>query len=438
MLLCKNFDLKELCHHSGIHSMGNRRLGVGLLLCALLISAGQPAFLSAWAKKHHAHPKHTLKHSGKSKEKTSKEPAHHEATWTVPILQKNYEAWRDKYIEPNGMVYAADWSNKKDSSTGHYAHQAAITEGQSYAMYMSYLMGDKEAFEQVWTWTKAHMQRPDHLFSWWVSLDPETGKVMPITTRNATDGDILIAHSLLAAGKRWHNPGYVAEAKQVIDSLWENTVVESHGRYYVASETVKGPQTRVAVDPSYLMPYAFRAFASVDPKHPWNKLANDSYFVLNEASAMHRKGLPPDWCSLAPATGQLTLQHNGQFSIDARRVFWHVSYDASLGNKQAKAYLRHHRYLVDYLERGNEEIPVRISADGEETGSPRLASWMNMPALAQMNALSPPTAKKYYVKLATDHDFWQMPDSYFGPAITWFSMYAMADSPARKKLAIAR
>ena len=65
------------------------------------------------------------------------------------------------------------------------------SEGQAYAM----LIGDRETFAAVWSWTRQHLVRPDQTLSWrW-----QNGSV--VDASSALDADLDAARALVIAGQ---------------------------------------------------------------------------------------------------------------------------------------------------------------------------------------------------------------------------------------------
>jgi endo-1,4-beta-D-glucanase Y len=270
-----------------------------------------------------------------------------------------------KFITTNGdwaMVYKINNNTKKQlvDSWKYYrknfihsygqvidpANGTTTSEGQSYAMLRAVWMNDKEMFDGVWDWTQHHLQHrlTDKLLSWKWKDD----KV--VDSANATDADEDIALALLFASKTWSDPSYSEKAKEIINDLWETSVVEIDGKFYILP--INESQARVnegyLFNPSYVSPAHYRIFAAVDPSHDWTKLANDSYLILNDIARSNGTGLPANWYiidkksgALNSAAGHFTSGNSpDMFSYDAFRTFWRVGLDARWFNTpQAKSYL---------------------------------------------------------------------------------------------------
>lgn len=100
------------------------------------------------------------------------------------------------------------------------------SEGQSYAMLRAVWSGDRATFDEVWQWTRQHLGRGDHLFSWrWQD------RIIDVNA--ATDADTDIALALLLAARRFDNEAYAVQALPILDAIWRHEVVTVGERKYV-------------------------------------------------------------------------------------------------------------------------------------------------------------------------------------------------------------
>lgn len=102
-------------------------------------------------------------------------------TWQTQAESLGWSEYKQHFILPEGRVV--------DNGNNQISH----SEGQGYGMILADVYDDKETFDQLWNWTKSHLQRQDNsLFSW--RYDPQKHQV---SDRNdATDGDVLIGWAL--------------------------------------------------------------------------------------------------------------------------------------------------------------------------------------------------------------------------------------------------
>jgi endoglucanase len=229
------------------------------------------------------------------------------------------------------------------------------SEGQAYALLRAVWIDDRPTFDLVWTWTREHLRtRGDYLLAWLWGPDHHGGFGV-LSGSSATDADQDAALALVLAGRRWRDDAYLADARQMLLDIWSKEVVASEGTYYVAAGDWAGSSgPDVAVNPSYLAPYAYRVFAEFDASLPWRALVVSSYQVLSQCSgarlnASRSVGLPPNWCRVETRDGS-ARPYGGddadRFGFDAFRVMWRVALDYEwYRSADALAYLRQTGFL---------------------------------------------------------------------------------------------
>lgn len=275
------------------------------------------------------------------------------------------------------------------------------SESQSYALLQSFAMGDRETFERVWQWTRAHLQRSDsRLFSWKFSYNSADQTMTILDANSATDADTDIAYALLRAGTVWNRPDYISAAREIIPDIWDFEVTRVGGRMMVAGGNWASGTDDVAINPSYFAPHAYRLFALYDPLHDWNGLARDGYAVL-EAIEDYRASvtdasLPPNWVAINRHTGAIR-PFNGKtdsldYSYDAFRVFWRVAQDALYTRDGAAlAYLSRTRPFSSQWQNERRVCTIHLASLTEQecqTTTSTLAG-----ALSILSATSPATAE---------------------------------------------
>lgn len=238
--------------------------------------------------------------------------------------------YKTHYLEPGtGRVMDI----QKDNIT--------TSEGESYAMLRAVWTDDQTTFDQSWKWTKDNLSRQDnHLFSWLFGKRAD-GTYGILTDRGgqntATDADSDIALALIFASGRWNQAHYLDDAKTIISNIWTSEVVTVNGKpYLVANNLEKKAADVMVVNPSYLSPYAYRIFATIDTTHPWLKLVDTSYDVLNRSMSSNldtktSAQIPPDWVFLNKHTGEIQVPYGNNLttntSYDALRVPWRIYLD---------------------------------------------------------------------------------------------------------------
>ena len=167
-----------------------------------------------------------------------------------------------------------------------------VSEGQSYAMLIAEVARRPALTRTIWSWTKAHLGRPDGLFA---SHADGTGRIED--PHSATDADIVIAYALLrytgpdqdalhAAGRRVAKAVLANESVSLSDGTW----------LPVAGPWAKST-TPPIVDPSYLMPGVFSGLASLTGDDRWNGAADAAVRLIGELTGSGTR-LPPDWANL--------------------------------------------------------------------------------------------------------------------------------------------
>lgn len=178
-----------------------------------------------------------------------------------------------------------------DRGQGDMSH----SEGQALTMLLAVAHDDQETFARVWNWTVKNLAvRPDGLLAWsWGQRLPGRWEVMDLN--NASDGDLLAAWALVAAGNKWDQKEYLEQGLALAKAVKDHVVMERDGRLCL----LPGYQgfTRqggVVLNPSYFVFPAFRAMAEAQDRAFWEKLRTDSLFLLS-ACRTSSLGLPPDW-----------------------------------------------------------------------------------------------------------------------------------------------
>ncbi|MCK5510744.1 glycosyl hydrolase [Candidatus Parcubacteria bacterium] len=344
------------------------------------------------------------------------------------ILNESWQSYKTNFITAVGKVI--DPNNFTTS------------EGQSYALLRAAWMDDKEIFDKTLNWTNKNLKlKNNNLFAWsWIQHSD--GKWGTRDNGTATDADQDIALALLFAYKKWDNPTYLKQAKEIIKDIWNYEVAEIQGKNYLTAGNWAPTKKDIAINPSYFSPYAYRIFAEVDPSHNWMELVDTSYDILFRSSKSllgHNKsiGLPPDWCAINPYGKIILAEHLGDFSrdysYDAIRVAWRVALDYQWNKEpRAKKYLESLDFLnKEWQEKG--QIFASYSHDGN--------NWENYESTASYGTnlgyfivVDPETAKEVYEekilgKYFEDEEksYWNDPNNYYEQNWAWFGTALYAD-----------
>lgn len=160
-----------------------------------------------------------------------------------------------------------------------------VSEGQAYALLLAGASRDRARFTRVWSWTRTHLQRGDHLFSWrW-----QGGKV--VDPSPAADADLDILRSLAIAKDAFHTTEYDGEIASLAAAIIQHETIEVAGRRILAAGPWAVPQR--VINPSYLSPCTFDLLANVTGDPRWSTLRDGALAVLQDL--LRHGNLPPDW-----------------------------------------------------------------------------------------------------------------------------------------------
>lgn len=335
------------------------------------------------------------------------------------MVARAWRAYARRFIRRSGRVI--------DRSDGN----RTTSEGQAYALVRAAWADDEATFNRVLRWTRTHLQGGDStaLPAWWWGLrDGAWGVVDP---NPAADADVWMAYAMLVAAERWNRPELLHEARGMIASIWRGEVA-AVGPWTVL---LPGPwaqsQDPVRINPSYLLPFAFRAFAEVDPDHDWMALVDGSYDVLG--ILMSGDTLPPDWAHFERSTGQRAPEpddapeNSAAHGWEALRVAWTLAADARWhGEPRARALMTAY---ADLAERYGQDGRLGAIVDGTGAalvpyGSPALYGSL----LAAWSEVHPTAATHVFEQeieaLAGPRGLggWGAPDDYYGHNWTWLGV----------------
>ena len=176
---------------------------------------------------------------------------------------------------------------------------------------------DRVTFENLWQWTRTHLQvRNDKLFIWRkrpnVDLKDEDHN-------NASDGDMLIAWALLKADQQWQQADYRSTSLSILADIKHKLIVPWHGlSVLLPGEQGFAKDDGITINLSYWIFPALRAFAAADPDPVWKQL-NDSGLTLLQQARFGRWQLPPDWLRLNTANTMEPV-NSKRFGYDAVRI----------------------------------------------------------------------------------------------------------------------
>jgi endo-1,4-beta-D-glucanase Y len=246
---------------------------------------------------------------------------HASATCNFPIYSTDdvataYTNWKAKFFDGTKVVRP---DNGNDT----------VSEGIGYGMLIAVFMNDQPMFNSLWTFAKSKFDA-NGLMNWCVA----SGQANSCSgSGSATDGDEDMAYALLMASKQWSGGTYAGDASTLIGNILSHEVDGSNvlkpgDNFGGASE----------MDPSYLAPSYYRAFAAASGNTKWMTVLEESYTILVAASGQY--GLVPNWSTSGGAG--LTGTHGStgpDFGYDACRTPFRIGIDYCInGEKRAQTY----------------------------------------------------------------------------------------------------
>lgn len=241
------------------------------------------------------------------------------ATASTPVMQAAcavHPAWTrfiNDFISADGRVI--------DAST---PAQITTSEGQSYALFFALVNNDRTRFDQLLAWTQNNLAAGDlraRLPAWsWGKADDGQWRVLD---RNAaSDSDVWIAYSLLAAAERWSNSVYrdigLALAARIIAS--ETVELAGMGRVLLPGPTGFHPDEHSwRLNPSYWPISVLRGMAQWTESADWQALVVSSEKLLRQSAP---RAVSPDWFVLNSETGAISWPADASDSAyNAIRVY---------------------------------------------------------------------------------------------------------------------
>jgi endo-1,4-beta-D-glucanase Y len=193
-----------------------------------------------------------------------------------------------------------------------------VSEGQAYGMLIAELAGEPAIARAVWSWTSAHLGRPDGLLAWHATAG---GRILD--QQSASDADVLLAYALLRYDGSDQDALHRAGARLARAVLANESVPLANG----APLLVAGPWAKSTappiVDPSYLMPGVFDALARLTGDDRWHEASTAAVATISSLTDDGAR-LPPDWARLAAGRLVAIAKPGGpaivQYGLDAARI----------------------------------------------------------------------------------------------------------------------
>jgi endoglucanase len=221
-----------------------------------------------------------------------------------PATREAAADFLDRYVDEDGRVVRHDQGGD------------TVSEGQSYALLLAQVAGDRETFARVWEWTRSNLLRPDGLLA--SHADAER-----VLDRNpASDGDLVTAWALLRASGP--GAGELRRARRrMADAVLEREIAAPPGPELLAAGPWATGQP-ASLNPSYWSLPAFAALSEATGDARWEGLGAASVSAIRALTEEGRL-LPPDWARADGAAVSASASPNGdppevQYGPDAQRV----------------------------------------------------------------------------------------------------------------------
>lgn len=332
-------------------------------------------------------------------------------------LKKGYDFYKQKFMSSDGRIIDYD---RNDITT---------SEGQSYMLLRSVIIGDKEIFNLVYQWTKNNLQRDDKLFAWLWGKN-SNGEYKILDENSASDADVDIAFTLILAYEKWGDLKYMEEAIPVINSIWNNETKRINSHLILMPGVEQTSSDKIEINPSYFSPYAFRYFQKYDDTHDWTCLIDSSYYYLDKVMNKTETGLPPNWFLIEnEATGGQIVFENSErsdFSYDAIRVFIRVYLDyARTGEKRALPILEKSKFFIAKWNESkkfytNYQMNGKLRNKEEFIGSMAVL----IPVISMYDGVA--ATEMYKDKIEPyfrNKQYWEAKHDYYGKNLLWFGCY---------------
>jgi endo-1,4-beta-D-glucanase Y len=255
-----------------------------------------------------------------------------------------YQKWKAIYVDAKGC------SEGTHIVFHHFLHgrEVTVSEAMGYGMVILVMMAgcDAEAhavFDSMHAFIVAHTNA-NGLLSWKQVAGSPGGPCGDDATDSATDGDLDVAFSYVAADRQWGSGGsvnYLAEAEKWMAAIQAHETSPAHVTRL--GDLAEEDTTR----PSDWMFDHFRAFAKLDAI--WSQTLDETYKVADHIQTKYspKTGLIPDYvlnpgsADPSPAAPGTEVQESSftdsEVAYNSCRVPWHLGTDFLVsGDARAK------------------------------------------------------------------------------------------------------
>lgn len=247
---------------------------------------------------------------------------------TTVMLAQTTSAAGSNDVDPEWLAYLARYVAENGRIVDTANRGISHSEGQGYGMLLAVAHDDRQRFDQMWSWTRRHLQvREDRLFGW--KWDPllRGGQVSDLN--NASDGDLLIVWALLEGAELWNDKALALAAEMVLVDIDAKLLVDSRlGPMLLPGAHGFQREAGIVVNPSYWVFPALERIASLTGQTRWQEVVESGHALLREAR-FGDHDLPPDWVELRDEEIIFADGFTPEFGYNAVRVPLYLAWSDS-------------------------------------------------------------------------------------------------------------
>ena len=189
-----------------------------------------------------------------------------------------------------GQYKSRFYENGRIANTANVGMSWSAAQG--YGMLFAVAADDQTQFEDMWLWTKTHLQRADKLFN-----KQCQSVTKPCTDNFHTDtvGDVMIAWALLKGANKWNELTYRAEALSIIQSLSSQRLLNFENNTLLLSgeEDIVFANGDVQVSLSNWIFPALHAFSESSGDETWDEVAISGIALIAKSQSQWQ--VVPEW-----------------------------------------------------------------------------------------------------------------------------------------------
>ena len=264
-----------------------------------------------------------------------------------------YEQWKNKYLIENPYTdekqYYVQYS---EESYDEAQEEVAVTvsEAHGYGMLIAVNMAEydntaKEIFDGMYNYYKSHLSSIGPNLMAWQQNDTGTAIVNASGADSATDGDMDIAYSLLAADKLWGSSGSINYRDAAINIINDIMIYEVNKTDWILQlgdwtyDLSEGDKYYSATRSSDFIVQYLPVFAEVTDDDRWMKVYDSTYSIINSFVSEYSTGLLPDFIvkdktteKFVPASeNYLESENDGNYYYNSCRTPWRIGMDYLYG-----------------------------------------------------------------------------------------------------------